>query len=208
VVSGEEFFTRPRAAFWTGLALVGVVVAVAAVIPAGPLAADQRWSEAMVDIQTSRLHDLALIFNYLGRGLGRGVSLAAIGLALVAARRWQALPAFAVAETITPLAVNGLKALVDRPRPPDAMLEATGSSFPSGHAAYAGATAIALLVLFTRPGSRERRAWAVAAAVVVAGMVWSRTYLSVHWLTDAVSGAILGTGLALATFAAAQIRSR
>jgi membrane-associated phospholipid phosphatase len=42
----------------------------------------------------------------------------------------------------------------------------------------------------------------------VAGMVWSRTYLQVHWLTDAVSGAILGTGLALVTFAAVQIRKR
>jgi membrane-associated phospholipid phosphatase len=203
-VSGEQFFIRPRAAFWTGLALVGVVVAVAAVIPVGPLAVDQRWSEAMVDVQTSRLHDLALVFNYLGRGLGRGVSLAAVGLALVAARRWQALLAFAVAESLTPLAVNALKALVDRPRPQDAMLDAAGSSFPSGHAAYAGATALALLVLFTRQGSRKRRAWAVAAAVAVAGMAWSRTYLQVHWLTDAVSGALLGLGIALATFAAVQ----
>jgi membrane-associated phospholipid phosphatase len=203
-VSGEEFFIRPRAAFWTGLALAGFVVAVAAVIPAGPLAVDQWWSEAMVDVQASRLHDLALLFNDVGRGLGRGVSLAAIGLVLVAARRWRALLAFAVAESLTPLAVNALKALVDRPRPPDAMLDAAGSSFPSGHAAYAGATALALLVLFTRHGTRKRRAWAVAAAVAVAGMAWSRTYLQVHWLTDALSGALLGLGIALATFAALQ----
>jgi undecaprenyl-diphosphatase len=40
--------------------------------------------------------------------------------------------------------------------------------------------------------------------VVVAGMAWSRTYLQVHWLTDAAAGAILGLGVALAVFAAAQ----
>src|SRR6186997_2276746 len=49
------------------------------------------------------------------------------------------LLAFAVTESLTPLAVNLLKALVDRPRPPGGLLDATGSSFPSGHAAYAGA---------------------------------------------------------------------
>jgi membrane-associated phospholipid phosphatase len=208
VVRGEQFFSRPRTAVWTGLALVALVGVVAALIPGRPLAVDLRWAEAMRDIETGRLHDLALALNYLGRGLGRAVSLAAVGLVLIVARRWRALIAFAVTESLTPLSVNLLKQLVDRPRPPGAMIEATGSSFPSGHAAYAGATAISLLVLLTRPGTRQRRAWAVVAAVVVAGMVWSRTYLQAHWLTDAISGAVLGLGVALAAFAAVQIRSR
>lgn len=208
VVSGERFLSRPRAALWAGLVLVALVGVVAALIPAGPLTVDQRWSEAMRDVESARLHDMALVFNYLGRGLGRALSLAAVGLVLVLARRWRALVAFAATESLTPLSVNLLKQLVDRPRPPAAMIEATGSSFPSGHAAYAGATVLSLLVLFTRPGSRARRAWAVAAVAFVIGMAWSRTYLQVHWLTDAVSGAILGTGVALATFAAVQIKNR
>ena len=207
-VHGERFFSRPQPAFWAGLALVALVGVVAVLISARPLAIDLRWSEAMRDVESGRLHDVALAFNYAGRGLGRGLSLAAVGVVLILARRWWALLAFAVTESLTPLSVNVLKLLVDRPRPPGAMIEATGSSFPSGHAAYAGATAIALLLLFTRPGTGHRRGWAVAAAAVVAGMVWSRTYLQVHWLTDAVSGAILGTGLALVTFAAVQIRKR
>jgi membrane-associated phospholipid phosphatase len=208
VVRTERFFSRPQPALWAGLALVALVGVVAALIPARPLAIDQHWSDAMRDIETGSLHDLALVFNYLGRGLGRALSLAAVGLVLILARRWRALVAFAATESLTPLSVNVLKQLIDRPRPPAAMIEATGSSFPSGHAAYAGATALSLLVLFTRPGTRARRTWAPAAAAFVIGMVWSRTYLQVHWLSDAVSGAILGIGVALATFAAVQIKNR
>jgi undecaprenyl-diphosphatase len=203
-VRGEQFFGRPQAALRTGLALVALVGLVAVIIPARPLEIELRWSGAMRDLETGRLHDLALSLNYAGRGLGRAVSLAAVGLLLILLRRWWALLAFAVTESLTPLLVNLLKLLVDRPRPPGAILEAAGSSFPSGHAAYAGATALSLVVLFTRPGSERRRGWWIAATAVVAGMAWSRTYLQVHWLTDAAAGAILGLGVALAVFAAAQ----
>ena len=52
----------------------------------------------MRDTQTHALHQLALVFNWLGRGIGRTLSLAAIGVALAIARRWWALAAFAAAE--------------------------------------------------------------------------------------------------------------
>ena len=84
------------------------------------------------------------------------------------------------------------------------MLHATGSSFPSGHAAYAGATAVALVLLYTRPGSHRLIWWSVAA-LATAGMAWSRTYLQLHWLSDVVSGALLGIGVTLLSFALTQL---
>ena len=39
-------------------------------VPAEPLGVDQRWSKAMLDIRTSLLTDVAMVFNWLGRGLG------------------------------------------------------------------------------------------------------------------------------------------
>ena len=202
----DQFMRRPRVALALGVALIAFVALIGALISAQPLAIDQRWSEWMTDNQMAGLHHLALVFNYLGRGLGRALSLAAIGLALALPRRWRALLAFAVAESLTPLATNVLKHLVDRPRPPNAMLHAASSSFPSGHAAYAGATAVALVLSFTRPGGRL--IWWSLAALAIAGMTWSRTYLQVHWLSDAVSGALLGIGITLASFATAQILLR
>ena len=199
----EQFIRRPRAALWSGVALIALVALIGATIPAQPLTIDHRWSEWMTDIQSAGLHHLALLFNWLGRGLGRALSLVAIGLALALTRRWRALLAFAATESLTPLATNLLKRLVDRPRPPNAMLHAAGSSFPSGHASYAGATAVALVLLFTRPANR-RLIWWSLAALAIAGMAWSRTYLQVHWLSDALAGALLGIGVTLVNFAAAQ----
>jgi undecaprenyl-diphosphatase len=183
--------------------LIVLVILVGLIIPTGPLGIDKRWAEWMSESSSGALHHLALVFNYLGRGLGRALSLAAIGLVLLLARRWRALLAFAAAEALTPLAVNLLKHLVDRPRPPNAMLHANGSSFPSGHAAYAGATTVALVLLFTVPG--RRLVFWLLAALVTAGMCWSRAYLQVHWLSDAVSGAVLGIGVAFVCFATAQL---
>ena len=203
-LSGEQFVRRPRPALSFGLVLVALVVLVGLVIPSQPLAIDRTWSEWMSDMQSSTLQHLALIFNYLGRGLGRALTLAALGLVLIIARRWAALLAFAATESLTPLTSNLLKHLADRPRPPNAMLHSNGSSFPSGHAAYAGATAVALVLLFTRPGPKRGGWWLIAAAAI-AGMCWSRTYLQVHWLSDVIAGALLGIGITLASFAGTQL---
>jgi undecaprenyl-diphosphatase len=158
----------------------------------------------MQDNHSATLHHLSLVLNYLGRGLGRALSLAAIGLALAITRRWLALLAFAATESLTPLATNLIKLTVDRPRPPNAMLHAAGTSYPSGHAAYAGATAVAIVLLFTAPGPR-RVIWWSLAALSTAAMAWSRTYLQLHWLTDALAGALLGVGITMLSFATTQL---
>jgi membrane-associated phospholipid phosphatase len=183
--------------------MLALVVLIAILVPAGPLWVDRSWSEAMHDLETPLLTDLALAFNWLGRGLGRAMGLTLVGLLLLRRRRWLALAAFAVAESLAPLLSVLLKALIDRPRPPHGLIHAVGSSFPSGHATYAGATCVALVLLFTSPGTR-RRCWSVLAILGVVGMAWSRTYLQVHWLTDVTAGALLGSGIALLVFAIAQ----
>jgi undecaprenyl-diphosphatase len=113
-----------------------------------------------------------------------------------------------VTETVTPLSSTLLKILVGRPRPPDGLVHPVGSSFPSGHAAYAGATCVALVLLFTVPGPHRWRWWWPLATLGVLGMAWSRTYLQVHWLSDVIGGSLLGVGVALATFASLQLMLR
>ena len=200
----ERFLSQPAREFWLGIALLSLVVLMAVVVPAEPLQVDRRWSEAMLDIRIPFLTDVALVFNWLGRGLGSALTLAAVGIALLARRRWLAILAFAVTEAATTLSSTLLKILVGRPRPPDGLVHPVGSSFPSGHAAYAGATCVALVLLFTILGSHRRWWWALAALGVL-GMAWSRTYLQVHWFSDVVGGSSLGVGFALTIFAGAQL---
>ena len=200
----EEFLARPGRAVGWGAALLALVLLGALLIPAGPLTIDSRWAELMQDLQTTFLTHVALVFNALGHGVWRALTLAGIGLALLLARRWAALAAFAAAEALTPLSSNLIKLAVGRERPPGHVLEAHGTSFPSGHAAYAGATSVALVLLFSRP-ARRRRFWLAVAAATIAAMAWSRTYLQVHWLSDALAGATLGVAVALLSFGIAQL---
>jgi membrane-associated phospholipid phosphatase len=186
--------------------MAALVVLMALLVPAEPLAIERRWSQAMHDLQTPSLTHLALVFNWLGRGFGRILTITLIGLLLLRAHRRLALACFLAAETLAPLLSWLLKVGVDRTRPPDGLVHPMGASFPSGHATYAGETCVALVLLFTAPGARRRWWWTLATLGVV-GMAWSRTYLQVHWLTDVVAGAFLGVSVSLLVFAVAQRRA-
>jgi membrane-associated phospholipid phosphatase len=191
-IARESFLAHPAGALRAAGGMLALVVLIVVAVPAGPLAVDRTWLEAMQRVEAPLLTDVALAFNWLGRGLGRALGLTVVGFLLVRRRRWLALAAFVLAEGMAPLLSTVLKALVDRPRPPGGLVVAIGSSLPSGHATYAAATCVALLLLFTRPGTR-RRSWSALAVLGVVGMAWSRTYLQTHWLTDVATGALLGS---------------
>jgi diacylglycerol kinase family enzyme/membrane-associated phospholipid phosphatase len=65
------------------------------------------------------------------------------------------------------------------------------SSFPSGHAASAAAFATAVTM--------ENPAVGLAVAPVAAAVAYSRVHTGAHWPSDVAAGALMGTGIALAT---------
>jgi membrane-associated phospholipid phosphatase len=205
-ISGDprRFLADPRRALVLGLALLALFVLLAFLVPQAPLELEQRWSEWMSDIATPVLKGIALVFNALGRGVGRALLIATPAAVLLVTRRRWSLAAFALTEALTPLISSTTKALVDRPRPPMPLVHPSGASFPSGHAAFAGATAVAVILLFTRVG-RRRPMWWSLAVLATAAMAWSRTYLQVHWLLDVTAGSILGVGVALVVFGGVQV---
>jgi undecaprenyl-diphosphatase len=150
---------------------------------------------------------IALVFDALGHGLWLALTLAAIAIVLALARRWFALVTFAVAEGISNRFSSILKAAIGRARPPDGIVHPVTTSFPSGHTTYAGTTCIALVLLFT-PATADPPMVVAARHRGHRRMAWSRTYLQVHWLSDVVAGALLGVGVALVVFSAAQILRR
>ena len=206
-LAGERFFLRPRRTLWLGATFLSLLVLLALLVPVQPLAIEQHWADWMREIQTPLLKQIALVFNYLGRGLGRALVLVGVGLVPIVAARWWALLAYAVTEGLTPLLNSVFKALVDRPRPPDGLVHPSSASFPSGHVSFAAATLVAAVLLFTTVERPRRRWWWLATAGIV-GMAWSRTYLQVHWLLDVLAGSLLGAGVALFVFAAIQLTRR
>lgn len=115
---------------------------------------------------------------------------------LFLARRWWARAFLVVAAPLGAFALERVvKAIVRRPRPPVlALVHATGSSFPSGHATLAAAfycAAALLVVRAVRPWRLKVLVWTVALTLIGA-IGFSRLYLRVHWLTDVLGGFALG----------------
>ena len=117
------------------------------------------------------------------------ITAAALGVR----RHWPELCVLLVAVALTHLAVPVLKEVVDRPRPADPLTGANGSSWPSGHAAYAVVYPwIALTVAVRlRPGRAYATALIVGSILLAAAVGLSRVYLRVHYLSDVTSGAAL-----------------
>jgi undecaprenyl-diphosphatase len=98
-----------------------------------------------------------------------------------------------------------LKYVVQRARPivTDPVSSAPGYSFPSGHAANsaAAATVIVLMVWpLLKTSAAKVIACSVAAAVVLLTAL-DRVFLGVHFPSDVTAGVLLGSGLALASYA-------
>jgi len=83
------------------------------------------------------------------------------------------------------------KIVIGRPRPLDQVIFTEGKAFPSGHAAFAGALAMALWLW---AGCRKNW-WKGLLLFFAIGMAWSRTYLCAHWLSDTLAGLAWGAGV-------------
>jgi membrane-associated phospholipid phosphatase len=132
-------------------------------------------------------------------------ALAAAALAL--RRRWMEVWALVVGMVLIILLVHGIKAWTDRPRPPDPVVSASGSSFPSGHAAYSTLYAWLAITLALRvvPGI-TRRSLLIAAGIALTVLIGlTRVYLRVHWLSDVSAGWALGISCFSAVAAAVLI---
>ena len=95
---------------------------------------------------------------------------------------------------IATIGAHELKDAVDRPRPAAGLVAASGSSFPSIHAAYSTfyVWLAVTIVMRLRPGM-ARGAAVVAGGIALTALVGlSRVYLGVHYLSDVSAGWALG----------------
>lgn len=108
-------------------------------------------------------------------------------------RRWWLALYLVVGVELPGLVTVLAKALADRPRPETALVYASSTSFPSGHALGTTAAVLALLAVglpLVRP--RARRPLVVVGIVVILAVGVGRVVLNVHHPSDVVAGWALG----------------
>ncbi|MGN6503056.1 MAG: phosphatase PAP2 family protein [Pseudolysinimonas sp.] len=166
-----------------------------------PLAVDSWWESWVSTNRTSAIVAAGVALNLFGGTIvSTAVTLVIVAVLLVRRRIWTA--GFVAAASLASTGVvQLLKHLFGRERPADHLVAAAGGAFPSGHSASAALITTVLAVLIARR-------WAVvAAASYTLVMMLSRTVVNVHWATDTLGGALLGTGIALALWAAFSKRA-
>lgn len=209
-----------RTAHWTAKFryrdYLSVVVVLAAGIAATALAGDafldiaeqvQGESPVLQEID-GRTHDWARFTRTGGStaffttltiigtpvGLGALVAIACAPLAL--GRRWRWIAYLLVTTGLGGLLNLQLKALFARARPElaEALRDAHGYSFPSGHAMGSAVTfgALAYLALRVLPRWRQRSAAIAFACTMILAISASRIYLGVHWISDVGAGICAG----------------
>jgi undecaprenyl-diphosphatase len=150
------------------------------------------------DLRTPTLDDIARQITDLGSlPVVTAMTLATIVVLLTRERR-RVIESVALAGGLlaTWLAVHVSKAAIDRPRPSDPLVDTTGQSYPSGHAAYAIAwIAIAVVLTRTLPGLGRTTAAIVASVVLAAVIGLTRVYLRAHYISDVMGGWGLGAAI-------------
>lgn len=184
-----------RGWMWWGLGLLaaGLALGASMLLPgADPTALDLWWDRVLSGTPEGPALAVSLFMDAAGGGKAATlwVPLATVALLLVLRRPWAA-GYVVVALLASAGVVQILKHLLGRVRPEDILVTTDVGSFPSGHVANAATLTIALWVVF---GYR----WvAVLSACWILLMAFARTYVSAHWLTDTVGGALIGTAVAL-----------
>ncbi|MGE5282244.1 MAG: bifunctional DedA family/phosphatase PAP2 family protein [Chloroflexota bacterium] len=189
---GLEFTSLMAVLAVAGFVLVSYTVVLSA--NPGPTPGDQTAIEVVERLQVGWLTDIARVVTALGSSVVVG-SLAFVSAALlVARRRWAELGVLVAGIVTIFLGAHELKDLVERPRPEGGLVDASGFSFPSGHAAHSTfyVWLAVTIVIRLRPGM-ARGAAVVAAGIAITALVGlSRVYLGVHYLSDVSGGWALG----------------
>jgi undecaprenyl-diphosphatase len=188
--------------FTTALSVVGVgwyaFIAYAATLSSdsGPTAADNSLMDLADDTRMGWVVDVVKVFTDLG-SLAVVGPLVAVSCVMLAMRRKPAeLFCLLVGLILVVIAVHVTKAAIDRPRPPGALIDTSGSSFPSAHAAYSTAyVAMAVIASRVLPGLGSRAILVTGAVIVSAAIGMSRIYLGAHYWSDVVGGWGLGAGI-------------
>ena len=209
-----------RTAHWTANFRYGDYLPVLVVLGAG-IAATAFAGDAFMDIAESLQEESPLLheidaethewarftrtggstaffttLTLIGTPVGLGILVAIVSGWLAWKKRWRWLLYLVTTTVLGGLLNLQLKAYFARARPElaEALRDAHGYSFPSGHAMGSAVTfgALAYLALRVLPRWRWKSLAIAFAATMVLAISASRIYLGVHWISDVGAGIAAG----------------
>jgi membrane protein DedA with SNARE-associated domain len=160
----------------------------------GPTPGDETAIEISEHLRMGWLTHVVEAISWLGSGLVVWSLAALAAVALAARRRWTEFWVLVVGMGLIQLGITEVKDAVDRPRPPEPLVDSSGASYPSGHAAHAVLYlwAAVTVVLRLRPGMARATALVVAGILVTVLAGLSCVYLQVNYLSDVSGGWAMG----------------
>jgi membrane protein DedA with SNARE-associated domain/membrane-associated phospholipid phosphatase len=160
------------------------------------VAGDAKAFEIVDDVRMDWLDSVAKVITTFGTLAVVAAAVVLTVVFLLSRRRVMEAAALASGMVLTYFAVHVTKAAEGRPRPADPLVETSGASYPSAHAAYAVAwVVIAVVLTRTLPGLARTTAVIVAAIALATLIGLTRVVLRAHYLSDVVGGAGLAAGL-------------
>jgi undecaprenyl-diphosphatase len=191
-------FTTILAAFAVGaFVLVGYAILIGE--DPGPTPGDMTALEIVRDIHAIWLGDLAQAVTELGAAYVVLPLAAVAAVVLAIRRRFAEAVALVIAMAMVVVGVDLLKDAIDRPRPPDRLIDPESSSYPSGHAAYSVFYVwAAVMIAFGLAEKTLGRKLTVRGLVIALGFALAvavgltRVYLRAHYFSDVSGGWALG----------------
>ena len=190
---------RRAAVLAAGVALLAVAAAFAIALRADRarlvMGMDEGWLSLVRRTRSAPLTGGFKILSLIGGPVGATIIVCAVCAGLLLIGRWRTVIYLGLAEALGSTCSDLIKHFVYRHRPPHPLVVADIGSFPSGHVITTVGVGIALTVIFARPGHRRWALTAVAAAGLL--MMFCRTYLAAHWLSDTLESLPVATGVGL-----------
>jgi membrane-associated phospholipid phosphatase len=197
--SDEPLGVRPIMAL-LGIVAVGLAVMLPFMLGLGELVErfqgfDTRAWNWFVDHRVQGWYDLMGTVTQLGNSwLNRGVAVGVLlTLVVVVQQRWLTAVALIAMLFAAHYMVVWTTSIIDRAPPPG-----SGGTYPSGGCARVIAIYGLVAFVLLRETNAGRRMWVAVWTVIAAlGFIeaYSRAYLAVHWVSDAVGGLIFGAVL-------------
>ncbi len=151
---------------------------------------DQNWKLQIARFINNAIMPLKVSLFYL-----------IVGLFLLWLKEYRILGIGSFSLLIGVLAFWSLKRITQRPRPQEALIKFSDFSFPSGHTTASFTFLLSLALSLAWIFGASFREGLFLLAFVGGGIVArSRRYLKVHWLSDVLIGALLGSGCFLFSY--------